>query len=145
MGSGLTRLTSVKEATLMMAAFVERGEVLYLQRFIQHKGFDIRVLVVGDQVFGMRRVAAEADWRTNVAVGGKASFHEVTETERVLAIKAARSNQCEIAGVDLIYDTQSPDRSMPLVLEVNASPGWEAISQVVDGDVGATVLQYCLV
>lgn len=139
MGNGLRRLTSVEQARHELEEFVSCGEVLYLQKFINHGGYDVRVFVIGDRVFGMRRESD--DWRTNVAVGGRASAHEVTSAERRIAIESARANQCEIAGIDLVYEQ---GRDEPYVLEVNASPGWEAISTVVDADIGRLILEHCL-
>jgi len=121
-----------------MQRFVKDGEVLYLQKFIDHGESDIRILVVGDDVFSMRRTIP-GGWLTNVAQGGVAEPLEPTQTEIQLARGAAKASCCEIAGIDLVYPVGSNE---PLVLEVNASPGWEAIQKVCDEDIASSVLRY---
>jgi glutathione synthase/RimK-type ligase-like ATP-grasp enzyme len=66
--------------------------VTYLQEFIPHGGWDLRILVVGDDTFAMRRVAAAGEWRTNVSLGGRPEAVEVPA--EVIAI--ARHAACEI-------------------------------------------------
>ena len=58
------------------------------------------------------------------------------EVER-LAIDAARALGAEMAGVDLIPDL---DRGCLTLLEVNAVPGWRALSRVTGIDIAAAVL-----
>lgn len=121
-----------------MERFVAAGEVLYLQKFVDHGETDIRVLVVGEEVFSMRRTSPNGGWLTNVAQGGGAEALDVTENEIQLAKAAAKINGCQIAGVDLVYPVGEGD---PMVLEVNASPGWEAIQKVCEKDIARSVLR----
>ena len=58
------------------------------------------------------------------------------EAER-LALAAARAIGAEMAGVDLIPDL---DRGQLVVLEVNAVPGWRALSRVTGIDIAAAIL-----
>ena len=138
MGKNVHRLQEATDAEALMREFVDQGEVLYLQEFIDHGGSDIRILVVGSKVFSMRRSSKDGGWLTNVARGGDAAPHTATLCEVQLARAAAAVNCCEIAGVDLVYPSGS---NAPLVLEVNASPGWEAIQTVTNSDIAAEVLR----
>ena len=138
MGMRIHRLQEEATARNVMADFVDDGEVLYLQKFVDHGGSDIRVLVVGDEIFSMRRMSSDGGWLTNIARGGSADQHEATSREIELARAAAKINCCEIAGVDIVY---AEDSDAPMVLEVNASPGWEAIQNVSKRDVAASVLE----
>ena len=139
MGKHVHRLTDDKIAQDLFEEFIARGEVLYLQKFIDHGGSDIRILVVGSEIFAMRRVNESGGWLTNVAQGSKAESYTPTEREIELARAAAQTNHCEIAGVDLVYEMGTVD---PLVLEVNTSPGWEALQNVCESDVAKSVLQF---
>ncbi len=85
----------------------------------------------------MRRHAPPGDWRTNVSLGGRAEPYRLSAEEERLAIDAARAVGAEVAGVDLIPDL---DRGRPVVLEVNAVPGWRALSRVTGIDVATAVL-----
>ena len=112
------------------------GAVLYVQEFIAHEGFDIRLFVVGDRVFGMRRMS-ETDWRTNVSRGARAEPLEVTTDLAELACRAAAAVGAPLAGVDLL-----PGRDGRLyTLEVNAVPGWRTLARVTGIDVACAVLQ----
>ena len=141
MGKRVFRFTNADRLKKQMERFAIAGEVLYLQRFVDHSGGDIRIFIAGDSVFSMRRENRDGSWLTNVSQGATAVPYSATATEIDLARKAAATNQCQIAGVDIVYEKGS---SQPLVLEVNASPGWEAIQSVSGHDVGARVLQTIL-
>ena len=85
----------------------------------------------------MRRHATPGEWRTNVSLGGRAEPCRLDAEAERLAIGAARAVGAEMAGVDLIPDL---DRGRLVVLEVNAVPGWRALSRVTGIDVAAAVL-----
>lgn len=129
-GRGIARL---QDADLAERAFemVERlGGVLYVQRFVPHRGHDLRLLVVGGQVLGIAR-HNRSDWRTNLSRGGKAEPIEVTAELRDLALRCAASVGAPLAGVDLL-----PAKDGTLyALEVNAVPGWRGLSQATGIDV----------
>ncbi len=54
-GRGIARLTDRALAERTFSLLVGLGAVLYLQAFVCHPGYDVRVLLVGKQAFGMRR------------------------------------------------------------------------------------------
>jgi ribosomal protein S6--L-glutamate ligase len=110
------------------------GAVLYLQEFISHEGADLRLLVIGRRVLGMRRRNA-LDWRTNVSRGAKAEPLEVDADLARIALTAADAVG---AGVDLV-----PSRDGELyAIEVNAVPGWKALAAALEVDVARMVLEY---
>lgn len=138
MGKHIQRLQEAETALDAMKTFVEKGEVVYLQKFVNHGGRDIRILIIGDKVFSMRRVNPNGGWLTNISCGSVAERYTATAAEIEVARMAARVNDCIIAGVDIVYDQ---DGGEPLVFEVNASPGWEAIQTVTNCDIAAEVLR----
>ena len=75
------------------------GAVLYLQEFIPHDGYDLRVLVVGQRMWAMRR-RNPLDWRTNVSRGATAEPVELTPELADLARRAADAIGAPLAGVD---------------------------------------------
>jgi len=136
-GRGITRLTDEAVALRAFSALAPLGAVLYLQQFVPHDGFDLRLLVIGDRVLGMRR-RNPADWRTNIARGATAEPLEVTEDLARLARTAAAAVGAPVAGVDLL-----PGRDGRLyTIEVNAVPGWKALAAALEVDVAALVLEY---
>ena len=136
-GRGMTRVNDEPLALRAFSMLAQLGAVIYLQEFVPHGGFDIRLLVLGEQVLAMRRRNA-LDWRTNVSRGATTEPLEPDEQLVALAHRAARAIGAPLAGVDIL-----PGRDGELyVLEVNAVPGWKALSRTLDIDVAARVLDF---
>ena len=136
MGQGIERISDSATAKTCFERLSESGEVCYVQKFIDHGDSDLRLLVIGDQVLGMRRTKA-GHWLTNISSGAVGSPHRPTTCEVQLARKAAAAVNAEIAGVDLMYEAST---GKPLVVEVNAAPGWQATSKALKMDVAALIL-----
>ncbi|QDU80171.1 Ribosomal protein S6 modification protein [Polystyrenella longa] len=126
-GRGIIRMSDPDLAWRTFRTLEATASVLYLQKFIQHEGADIRGLILnGHLVGGMKRLAGN-NFRTNISVDGTPTRYELTEHEEQLCLQAAATVGVEFAGVDLLYDCQS---GQPYVLEVNGVPGWRALEQV---------------
>jgi ribosomal protein S6--L-glutamate ligase len=133
-GRGMVRLTDPDIAWRTFRTLERLQCVLYLQRFIDHPGHDLRIFVLGGRVLTAMRRHARGGWRTNVAQGGRGELVEATTEQRRLALAAAAA----VAGVDLL-----PARSGGwYVLEVNAVPGWRALAPVTGIDVAAEVVRF---
>ena len=113
------------------------GAVLYVQEFVRHPGYDVRVLVVGSRVYGIRRVNA-LDWRTNISRGATAEPLELTAELVDLARRAATAVGASVAGIDLLL---GPDGRWQ-VIEVNAVPGWQALARTIGVDIAAALLDH---
>jgi ribosomal protein S6--L-glutamate ligase len=138
-GRGLVRIGDRELAWRAFHALERIGAVLYLQRFIRHSGHDLRVFVLNGAVLGaMRRHATPGEWRTNVSLGGRAEACRLDGEAERLAIDAARALGAGMAGIDLILDN---DRDRLTLLEVNAVPGWRALSRVTGIDVAAALIE----
>lgn len=139
-GKGLERIASRDRLT----AWLERPDgpgadaVVYVQEFLGHANWDARILLVGDRVFAMRRIAAAGEWRTNLAVGGRAEPFDPPAEWEAAARTAAASLGTTVAGVDLL---PAPDGT-PIVLEVNAVPGWRGLEEAIRSDVTAVVADH---
>lgn len=136
-GRGITRIVDRAFAERAFRLLAERGEVLYLQEYIDHPGYDIRVLLIGRQAICFRRVH-QGDWRTNLSRGARAQPIEPVVELIELANRASDAVGAPLVGVDLIEDRQG----RRLVLEVNAVPGWKATSAALGIDVAGLVLGY---
>ncbi len=114
------------------------GTNILLQEFIKESaGIDIRAFVVGGRVVAsMKRQSLDDDFRSNLHKGGEGVTIKLTEEERKMAIKAARAMGLSIAGVDMMRSNRGP-----LVLEVNASPGF-GIEKVTGRDVATPIIEY---
>jgi RimK family alpha-L-glutamate ligase len=135
-GRGIERIGDSNRAHAVFSMVAEAGSVFYLQAFVPHSGADLRLLVIGDEVFGIRR-RSKGDWRTNISCGGVAESIEVSAEMATIARHAAGATGAVFAGVDLL-----PGNDGRLyVLEVNASPGWKASAAVTGVDIADRVIK----
>ena len=109
-----------------------------MQEFIKESaGTDIRAFVVGNQVVAsMQRESLDDDFRSNLHQGGAGTSVKLTAQEKKIALKAAKAMGLHICGVDLMRSERGP-----LVLEVNASPGF-GIEKVTGRDVASKIIEY---
>ncbi len=136
-GRGIARIRDEAIAWRTFRLLEQMGAVLYLQQPIEHEGEDIRLFVLGEQVWGIRRKNAH-DWRTNINRGAVAEPLEVTPPLAALARRSAAAVGAEVAGVDIL-----PGRDGRLyVLEVNAVPGWRALGAALQIDVAKQLLKF---
>jgi ribosomal protein S6--L-glutamate ligase len=136
-GRGIARLNDEALAERAFKMLAQLGAVLYLQEYIDHEGYDLRLFVLGERVLGMRR-RNPLDWRTNVSRGATTEAFEPDAQLCELALKAASAVGAPIAGVDLL-----PAKSGELyAIEVNAVPGWQALSRTLNVDVAKLVLDF---
>jgi len=134
-GRGLVRLVGREPSA---DAWPGEGGVTYLQEFVPHAGWDARVFVVGERLFAMRRQAATGEWRTNLALGGRAERLDLPAGWGELARRAADAVAASVAGVDLLPAVDG----RILVLEVNAVPGWRGLESVVGPEIGEAVADH---
>jgi ribosomal protein S6--L-glutamate ligase len=138
-GRGMVRVSDPELAWRTFRTLERTACVLYLQRFIHHPGWDMRVLILGGRVLtAMRRHAGGGRWRTNIAQGGRGEVVRPTPEEERLAVRAAEAVGAAVAGVDLL---PGPDGCL-YVLEVNAVPGWRALAPVTGVDVAVELVRF---
>ena len=137
-GRGMVRVSDPELAWRTFRTLERTQCVLYLQQFIRHPGWDLRVFVLGGRVLTSMRRVADGDWRTNVAQGGTAEKFQPDADLEELALRAARSLGAAVAGVDLL---PGPGGEW-YVIEVNAVPGWRALAPVTGIDVALELVRY---
>ncbi|MBQ9684540.1 30S ribosomal protein S6--L-glutamate ligase [Candidatus Saccharibacteria bacterium] len=140
-GNGVVLAETKKAAKSTLQAFYltnEQGTNILLQEFIKESaGTDIRAFVVGAKVVAsMQRQSLDDDFRSNLHKGGSGTPIKLTPEEEKVAIKAAKVMGLSIAGVDIMRSERGP-----LVLEVNASPGF-GIEKVTGRNVAGKIIEY---
>lgn len=140
-GNGVVLAESKKAAKSVLQAFYlsnEDGTNILLQEFVKESaGTDIRAFVVGGRVMAsMKRQSLDDDFRSNLHKGGEGTSIKLTEEERKMVVKAAKAVGLTVAGVDLMRSERGP-----LILEVNASPGF-GIEKVTGRDVATPIIEY---
>jgi RimK family alpha-L-glutamate ligase len=137
-GRGMLRVCDRETAWRLFRTLERLQSVLYIQQFIRHPGWDLRVFLIGRRIVAAMRRHAQDDWRTNVAQGGRAEPAEVTTDVAELALRAAAAVKAAVVGVDLL---PGPDGGW-YVLEVNAVPGWRTLAPVTGVDVAAETIRF---
>lgn len=140
-GNGVVLAETKKAAKSVLQAFYltnEDGTNILLQEFVKESaGTDIRAFVVGGRVVAsMRRQSLDDDFRSNLHKGGEGTSIRLTIEERKMAVKAAKAMGLNVAGVDMMRSDRGP-----LILEVNASPGF-GIEQVTGRNVAGPIIEY---
>lgn len=140
-GNGVVLAESKKAAKSVLQALYltnEDGTNILLQEFVKESaGVDIRAFVAGGRVVAsMKRQSLDDDFRSNLHKGGEGVSVKLTEEERKMAVKAAKVMNLNVAGVDLMRSARGP-----LILEVNASPGF-GIEKITGRDVATPIVEY---
>lgn len=135
-GKGVYKCNSLQEIN---DVFTTEKQPLLIQKYIQNDG-DLRVLVIGSTVLGgIKRMSSNTDeFRNNVSLGGAAQIHELTDTQAQLALQAAQALQYEIAGVDIIADTNGD----LFIMEVNRAPQFTGFMEATKIDVPLKIVEF---
>jgi len=136
-GRGIVRVSDPDLAWRTFRTLERLDAVLYLQEFVDHPGWDLRVMVLDGTVIGGMRRGNKQDFRTNAARQAKMESYHPTDQERAWALAAANAVGAWFAGVDLLYNKAG----LGYVIEVNAVPGWRAFSRATGQDVAAQLLE----
>jgi ribosomal protein S6--L-glutamate ligase len=138
-GIGVVLVETAKAATSVLEAFFGLKVNIMVQEYIKEAaGADIRCFVVGgDVVASMKRQAPSGEFRSNLHRGGKASAVEITDEERMMAIRASHIMGLNVAGVDIVRSNRGP-----LIMEVNASPGLAGIEKATGIDVASSIIKF---
>lgn len=137
-GNGVVLAETRKAAQAVMQAFYVEGVNFLVQEFVaESAGTDIRVVVVGGKVVAsMQRQSLDDDFRSNLHQGGEGKKIKLNQEERKTAQKAAKAMGLSVCGVDMMRSNHGP-----LVLEVNASPGF-GIEKVTGRNVAGKLIEY---
>lgn len=140
-GNGVVLAETKKAAKSVLQALYlsnEDGTNVLLQEFVKESaGTDIRAFVVGGRVVAsMKRQSLDDDFRSNLHKGGEGTSIKLTDAEKKAAVKAAKAMGLNIAGVDMMRSERGP-----LILEVNASPGF-GIEKVTGRNVAGPIIEY---
>ena len=119
-GRGVMRIRDPQLAWTAFSTLQQLSAVCYVQRFVSPGGRDTRMLVLGDEVIGVRRTA-DHDFRTNVAGGASCEATSLTNDQVAMARRIATAMNLQIGSIDVLDNDDGP----PLVLEVNGVPGWK--------------------
>ena len=138
-GDGVLLLPDAATALARMAELACKGVGFQLQEYIaEAAGTDVRVMVLdGEAVAAMRRIARAGEFRANIHLGGRAEAHMPDPAETALARAAVDALGLDLGGVDILRTAGGP-----LLLEVNACPGFEALEGATGCDIAGKLLDF---
>jgi len=137
-GVGVMLAESRSSLASILDTFWGLNELVLVQEFIESARNDKRAFVVGDEVVAcMERSAHEDDFRSNAHQEGDCKAADLSEEEERLAVRASQALNLDISGVDI-----AETGAGPVVLEVNQSPGFEALERVSGFDCAGAIMDY---
>ena len=115
-------------------------DFLMQELIAQSRGKDVRANVVGGQVVCAMLRENEADFRSNVTNGGKASAYTLTKEQERTAVQAAKAVGADFAGVDILFGKEGE----PIVCEVNSNPHFESTLKATGVDLSEHIIDYII-
>lgn len=139
-GTGVMLLDNKKIKAVLQCIFaIDPDRKLIIQKKEEADGGDIRVHVLTlrkKQVIlaAMKRVKISKDFRSNVSLGATAEPVKLTPEQEQIALKTAKLSTLPWCAVDIMPLVKGSNKEIGdnVVLEINASPGTEGISEVLD-------------
>jgi len=128
-GKGIKKHDTLIELDIFLKK--NKSEIYIFQEFIKNDG-DYRVLFVKDKfVYSIKRFRGKDEFRNNVSLGGTQEFTELPVAAKSLALKACKTMNFDITGVDLIQRMGTDEW---YVMEINAAPQFDGpeFEKVVD-------------
>ena len=138
-GTGVFMVTGKTILSVLQTIFaIDPERELLLQRKEEADGGDIRVHVLTMRteqhiLAAMKRVKISGDFRSNVSLGASAEPVELSEEQKEIALKVAQVSGMPWCAVDImpLVKDSNPELGDNVVLEYNASPGTDGISEVI--------------
>jgi glutathione synthase/RimK-type ligase-like ATP-grasp enzyme len=138
-GTGVALIDGKKLIAILQMIFaIDEERQLIIQKKEEADGGDIRVHVLtlrNRQVIlaAMKRVKIGGDFRSNVSLGAEAEPVKLTPEQEQIALKAAKVSHLPWCAVDIMPLVKGSNKELGdnAVLELNASPGTDGISEVI--------------
>jgi [lysine-biosynthesis-protein LysW]---L-2-aminoadipate ligase len=142
-GRGVYQINDKRAAEIWIDSREEIGSpfsrIYYIQERIDRPPRDIRCIVVGESIVAsVYRHAAENEWITNVAMGGKTEEGPMNSELQEITLKAAEAVGNGILGIDLMEDKERGY----LVHEINNTVEFRGASRVSKNDIAGSMVDY---
>lgn len=137
-GKGVMYADSFASASSILDALDRLKQPFLIQEYVETGGVDIRLIVIGDKVIaGMKRKAELGEKRANIHAGGSGHAYLPDAHTKRIAVEAAKSIGAEICAVDMLESVKGP-----VVIELNISPGLQAITKATKIDVADKISKF---
>ena len=116
-------------------------QVYYLEEFVNRPPRDIRAIMIEDRVVAaIYRYSGDGQWKTNMALGGKAEECKITKELEDVCVKAKNAVQGQIVGIDLM---ESKEKGL-VVHEINNTTEYKNTVRVTGVDIPALMIDYAI-
>ena len=116
-------------------------QIYYFEEFINRPPRDIRAIVIGDRVVAaIYRYSTNGEWKTNMALGGRAEICPVTKELEDICIKATNAVAGDIVGIDLM---ESKEHGL-IVHEINNTTEFRNTVSVTGVDIPGLMVDFSL-
>ncbi len=135
---GQVYLAGCREEACGVLKMIE-GKDCIAQEFIDtSRGRDIRAYVVGDRVVASMVRSNANDFRSNIANGGSATGHKITEEQEKMAVNAVHKLGLDFAGVDILFGKNDE----PVLCEVNSNAQFMGLRNATGIDITDALFEY---
>ncbi|OGM18543.1 hypothetical protein A2686_03000 [Candidatus Woesebacteria bacterium RIFCSPHIGHO2_01_FULL_38_10] len=141
-GASVFRVDSKDSLDVLIRQLVDQGKLAksyIIQEFIPYK-YDLRCLIIGENVFIMRRIPKKGEFRANFSLGGSVELHDLDEEGKRLAKYALRAVNMSVGGVDILID----ESGKRYILEVNHTAGFVGMEKATGKNIGRLYLEHAL-
>ena len=141
-GAGVYKIEDEAELKTFVRELESReveAKTYLLQKFIDYQ-YDLRILIIGGNVFCMRRIPKEGEFRANFSLGGSVELFDLDDDGKKLARRAMEAVGLAIAGVDMLIDKTGKR----YILEVNHTPGMLGMEEATGENITRMYLEYVI-
>lgn len=141
-GAWVFKLDSQKK----LAAFIDQrqeesqtAQNFILQEFIPYL-YDLRVLIIGQHLFAMRRIPGPGEFRANFSLGGEVEPFSLDSEGQKLARLALGAIGMSVGGVDMLITRENKR----YILEVNHTAGFVGMEKATGENIGKIYLEHAI-
>lgn len=132
-GAGVVLLETILSANMLLESYYREKRNFLLQQYIDAGGEDIRAIVInGEVVSSMKRIAPKHDIRANLSLEGTAVPIELDDETKEFCVRAVEAIPgLGWGGVDIMVRESKDDKGNEVLerflIEVNSAPGTKIV------------------
>jgi RimK family alpha-L-glutamate ligase len=141
-GARVFKIDNRDELTAWVKETEERGtepKSYMIQKFIDYE-HDLRILIIGERMFCMKRIPGVGEFRANFSLGGSVELFNLDEAGKEMAFEALHAVDLSVGGVDMLI---GKDGSRT-ILEVNHTAGFVGMEQATGQNIGKIWLEHAI-
>ena len=141
-GASVFKIDTLEKLKRFISAAKKQGKKaknFILQEFVDYR-YDLRVLIIGEDIFVMRRIPKQGEFRANFSLGGSVELFDLDEDGKKLALEALGAVGMSVGGVDILIT----DEGKKYVLEVNHTAGFVGMERATGKNIGRMFVEHAI-